>query len=149
MRRGKTWLIALWSLIWLICLIDGICRIEKSAFWGMWEAMWPLQPFCIPAAAFAAVPAAAPHGSLFRIYALAELIAVPALMVLWVATWTGSEWFSNAILLLLVAVSTPVPCCTAMIAPLFGWGLLLFGSLALARLVENPLTGLSDKGLAA
>ena len=139
MRRGKTWLIALWSLIWLICLIDGICRIEKSALLGdVGGNVASAAFFVFPLLLLLLCRRQRRMVRFFRIYALAELIAVPALMILWVATWTGSEWFSNAILLLLVAVSTPVPCCTAMIAPLFGWGLLLFGSLALARLSKTP-----------
>ena len=134
MRRGKTWLIALWSLTWLICLIDGICRIEKSAFLGdVGGNVASAAFFVFPLLLLLLCRRQRRMVRFFRIYALAELIAVPVLMVLWVATWTGSEWVSNAILFLVVAVSTPVPCCTAMIAPLFGWGLLLFGSLALRR----------------
>lgn len=132
MRRGKTWLMALWALTWLICLIDGICRIGKSTFLGDVGGNAATSLFFVfPLLLLLLCRRQRRMVRFFRIYALVELIAVPVLMVAWVATWTGSEWVSNAILAVLVAVSTPVPCCTAMIAPLFGWGLLLFGSLAL------------------
>ncbi len=134
MRRKKTWLIALWGVTWLICLIDGICRIEKATFLGdVGGNVASAAFFVFPLLLLLLCRRQRRMVRFFRIYALAELIAVPALMVAWVATWTGSEWLSNAVLFLLVAVSTPVPCCTAMIAPLFGWGLLLFGSLALRQ----------------
>lgn len=141
MKKAITALGSLWAALYLLCAADGLCVIQKEAFfrqpWGdLVAGLFFLTIFGLMALAHRMDN---PRLLRFiRTYALGAMALSLVLLAAWLLSWRGGAGLYQTLLTLLVLVSTPLASCSVLAACILGWALALVGSWMLLRRRKQP-----------
>ena len=136
MKKWNWILLLLQGLVYVLCVVDGICMVQGLTFLGtLWGNILTGLFFALLAVRLLIICRSRDRQALrrFRNYILGVLCASLALLTVWLLLWKGSRLAYEAALYLLLLVAVPLPSCSVLLLPILAWALLLVSGWMLLR----------------